>query len=153
MQYQDGDTAEFELHPIQDEEYDNARLLNEDARPKEHGTYSWGPIFSRWLPLPTLNDQTKWRTSVLGGSIASAIVLLVNLGFTIGVAGNHSVQNWIGVMYDGDCRKAENLSVFLHLLINILSTVLLSASNYCMVCIIPDLSCSSEVRMRWLLFC
>lgn len=85
---------------------------------------------------------------MLGGSIASAVVLLINLGFTIGVAANHSVQDWIGVIYDGNCKTAESLSVFLHLVINILSTVLLSASNYSMVCLIFDHFCQREVRVK-----
>jgi hypothetical protein len=47
------------------------------------------------------------------------------------------VQGWIGTIYSGDCTTAKNLTVFLHLMINILSTILLSASNYCMVCLLP----------------
>ena len=39
-----------------------------------------------------------------------------------------------GVLYEGSCSKVKKLGIGLHFVINILSTVLLAASNYCMVC-------------------
>ena len=41
----------------------------------------------------------------------------------------------IGTIQLGSCQKTKNVSLWLHLLINILSTALLSASNYCMQCL------------------
>ena len=38
-------------------------------------------------------------------------------------------------MHDGSCDKTKSMSLWLHLAINVLSTALLSASNFCMQCL------------------
>lgn len=40
-----------------------------------------------------------------------------------------------GALYTGDCEKIRQTNTALHILINILSTILLSSSNYCMHCL------------------
>lgn len=41
----------------------------------------------------------------------------------------------LGTLHDGSCKKASRLSFWIHLMINILSTTLLGASNYTMQCL------------------
>lgn len=41
----------------------------------------------------------------------------------------------IGILYQGDCEKSRQISTGLHILINILSTILPGASNYMMQCL------------------
>lgn len=38
-------------------------------------------------------------------------------------------------LFDGDCDKVHQMSVWSHLAINVVSTLLLSGSNYCMQCL------------------
>ncbi|KAI2615203.1 hypothetical protein GGR54DRAFT_632302 [Hypoxylon sp. NC1633] len=40
--------------------------------------------------------------------------------------------NGVGLIYAGDCGTVNSLDLWLHLLINLLSTFMLAASNYCM---------------------
>ena len=79
---------------------------------------------------------TGWRFGITFGSINATIVLLINLGITLWAVGSHKkAPNGGFVLYRGDCTKAKHINTAAHLLINILSTVLLSASNYCMQCL------------------
>jgi hypothetical protein len=59
-------------------------------------------------------------------------ILLVNTGLTIFAISNYGSNNGVGLVYEGKCSTVRALDLWLHLLINLLSTGLLSASNYCM---------------------
>ena len=60
-------------------------------------------------------------------------MLALNVGFILWAVPRHDVGNGRGVLYHGSCDRVHNLSIGLHLVINILSTILLGASNYTMV--------------------
>ena len=62
-------------------------------------------------------------------------VLLINLVVTIWGAARFGVHGSLITILDGHCSKSRKLSLWLHLAINILSTLLLGASNYCMQCL------------------
>lgn len=64
-------------------------------------------------------------------SLISAI-LAANLALTIFAVTHYGSQNGVGTIYEGDCNRVKTLDQWLHLLINLLSTGMLSASNYCM---------------------
>ncbi|CAG8898638.1 unnamed protein product [Penicillium egyptiacum] len=101
------------------------------------------------------NDRFKgWKFTVFLAFITSLIVLFFNVGFLLYTAthpkeddiGRYSLQYQLEyqlgehhdrsrVLYEGDCEKVHRLSVGLHLLVNLLSTSLLSASNYGMQCL------------------
>ncbi|XHG01893.1 hypothetical protein AWENTII_005262 [Aspergillus wentii] len=76
-----------------------------------------------------------WRSTLLLASLAGVIVLAFNLSFTIWAAVRHNVKDDRGILFDGDCDRVKWTNVGIHLLINTLSTTLLSASNYCMQCL------------------
>ena len=65
-------------------------------------------------------------------SIASTIIFLINLSCTIVFKVKWGSDNDINSFYQGDCVKAEKISTGLHVVINLLSTLLLGASNLCM---------------------
>ena len=44
----------------------------------------------------------------------------------------YTVEAGIGTLYDGDCHHVEKATIWLHVGINVLSSLLLSASNYTM---------------------
>lgn len=111
-------------------EKDQQRPLIEDSTAtersdveKENGRLS---LSQRW---------SGWKFGVITGSVASIVVFPINLAFTLWGLGHRANEDGIRALYEGDCEKVHRLSVGGHLLINILSTILLSASNYCIVCI------------------
>ncbi|KAI1088858.1 hypothetical protein F5B19DRAFT_469866 [Rostrohypoxylon terebratum] len=61
-----------------------------------------------------------------------SLIFAANLGFTIFGTVHYKSQNGVGTMYEGDCNKVKTLDQWFHLLINVLATGMLSASNYCM---------------------
>jgi hypothetical protein len=75
-----------------------------------------------------------WRFGALLSLFGAASVAIFNIIITVWVWKNpkHEIQNGVGTLYQGSCNRTKSLDVWVHLLINVLSTLLLSASNYCM---------------------
>jgi len=83
-----------------------------------------------------LDNLSGWRVAVKICAFLTLLVFITNLSVTVWIA--HWKNKDIGqtkVLYDGDCETAGQLSTFIHLLINSLSTILLASSNYCMQCL------------------
>ncbi|KAL9092893.1 MAG: hypothetical protein Q9165_004311 [Trypethelium subeluteriae] len=89
-----------------------------------------------------IKHRTGWRFGVICGCASATVVFLINLIVTIYAAASHSHAP--GRSYDnsgrltlffGSCSKAQHINIIVHFIINALSTVLLSASNYCMQCL------------------
>lgn len=76
-----------------------------------------------------------WRTGALLCCTTATIILLINVIVLVWTASNYTMENGIGTLYKGSCAKAKSLNTWLQLLINILCTVLLGSSNYCMQCL------------------
>jgi hypothetical protein len=77
-----------------------------------------------------------WRFGVLGGSLLAFIVFILNISVTSVVSGiQDSSFSGRKVLYEGSCEKTRQLNIAAHLLINVLSTALLSASNFGMQCL------------------
>ena len=74
---------------------------------------------------------TGWRFGVINCAVAASIVFLINLIATITWASD--VDS--GVLFKGNCDRARKLNSVLHIIINVLSTILLSSSNYVMQCL------------------
>jgi hypothetical protein len=96
-------------------------------------TLSW------WFPQ-ILDDENNnlriWLSrrsrALLMQIVLIGVILVTNLALTIFAAARYSSQNGVGIIYEGDCGTVNRLDQWLHLLINLLSTGILSASNYCM---------------------
>ena len=73
------------------------------------------------------------------GSLVSCYItglcLALNTAFSIFAAVVDPTSEGIGTIYIGDCSKVKSLDRWLHLVINILGTALLSASNFNMQCL------------------
>ena len=76
-----------------------------------------------------------WRLSVSICAATAGIVLLINLSLTIWGSTQYGVKGGIATIQDGKCKETKKMSLWLHFAINILSTLLLSASNYTMQCL------------------
>lgn len=73
----------------------------------------------------------QWRVGAINCAICAAVVCLIN--FTVTIV--YGVRAKDGILYAGDCDQARQINTGLHLLINVLSTILLGSSNYCMQCL------------------
>jgi hypothetical protein len=79
---------------------------------------------------------TGWRFAVATCFISTVTVLIINLSLML-----YSISHYgrgdggIQTLYAGSCSRARGISASLHLLINVLSTILLASSNYCMQCL------------------
>ena len=68
-------------------------------------------------------------------AITTGTVLLINVIVTVWGTATFGVHGMLVTIQDGDCSKSKKLSLWLHLAINVLSTLLLGSSNYCMQCL------------------
>ena len=82
-----------------------------------------------------LKTLQGYHFGVLCCAVISAVVLIINLILTVWVVSSSKVQNGLGTLQDGSCKTTTTLTFWIHLAINILSTLLLGASNYSMQCL------------------
>ena len=78
---------------------------------------------------------TGYHFGVLCCAWTSGVVLLFNVVALIWAIVHFGVKNGIGTLHDGNCKQGSNLGFWIHMLINVLSTALLGASNYSMQCL------------------
>ena len=111
---------------------------------KSAGDYVLTSTFTIEEPLPTPKKRRQylemrgWRISVTLGTVAALLVLIANIALIIWAAQNTTepVQNGIITLFRGSCERTKTISTWSHLPINILSTILLAASNVGMQCLI-----------------
>lgn len=108
-----------------------------DAKPKDRDSYI-SLLSTRDGPAspPRAKYSRGWRFGVLACASGACTVFLINLVATIWTLVTHGVG--VGgrqVLYQGSCEETRKLNLGVHLLINVLSTILLSSSNYCMQCL------------------
>lgn len=89
----------------------------------------------------TANPKAKghitrgWRKSVLAATSLTGLVLLINVCFMIYALTRHDVAGGVGLLRVSNCRQVSQWNTALHLLINLLSTIILGASNFTMQCL------------------
>lgn len=76
-----------------------------------------------------------WRACAAASCVTAALVLFINITITSWAAKQHPPVNGIGVLFPGNCERAKQLNTWLQLIVNILSSILLAASNFCMQCL------------------
>jgi hypothetical protein len=59
----------------------------------------------------------------------AAAVGMLNISLTVWAVRNHELISGISYLYTGSCSEVANMSLWIHLGINAMSTMLLSASN------------------------
>lgn len=94
---------------------------------------------SWWFPQIDHDEKESWRIWLSRRSRAlmlqigiTVLVLVVNFTLTFIVFSRYPSMNGVGLIYSGDCNTVARLDQWIHLLINVMSTGMLSASNYCM---------------------
>ncbi len=91
----------------------------------------------------SVHRRTTWKQENLSGWYAGAftscltalVVLAINSNVTIYAAASYPIDNGIGTVFHEDCARANTINTWLQLAVNVLSTILLGASNYCMQCL------------------
>jgi hypothetical protein len=91
-------------------------------------------------PAPKKKNLPKWRRSmVLWLSVAVAI-FVTNLAFIVWAyvcaPNDDLILTYNRNLYEGSCSKTRSLNSGLHLIINVLSTLLLGGTNYSMQCLL-----------------
>jgi hypothetical protein len=91
---------------------------------------------SREPQEPPKKRFPKWRRTMILWSVAAGLVFIFNLVFSIWAylrASNDDLTlPYNRNLYEGSCSNARSINSGLHVLINILGTLLLGGSNYCM---------------------
>lgn len=82
-------------------------------------------------PSRLKSQFSGWRFGVTASAVLMFSVLVVNIVFTIWAVSTYKTSGGVGTMQTGSCQRTRVLSTWLHLAINILSTAMLSGSNYC----------------------
>jgi hypothetical protein len=71
-----------------------------------------------------------WRFGLAMSASSATVVLLMNVLLVVGAASTSKLVDGIGTLYMGQCNRVNTWNTALHAIINILSSILLSASNY-----------------------
>jgi hypothetical protein len=74
-----------------------------------------------------------WRFGILMGTIAACVTLIINIAIFAAVSARKETVRYAGTgkaLYEGNCDKVRRVNTALHLIINLLSSLLLSASNH-----------------------
>lgn len=107
---------------------------------------------SKSLPsssLPLLQDEStsdpstwrkkpyspEWRKALYLAIGLAALVLALNIIWVIVAVTKYPLEGGLRRLYQGKCTTASRIDSVLHVVINILSTALLAASNYVMQCL------------------
>ncbi|KAG0635408.1 hypothetical protein HOY80DRAFT_910725, partial [Tuber brumale] len=106
---------------------------------------------SVWKPV----WYTGWHTGVLACATSAVVVLFINIGLTIYAAtkSEYKMEGGVGTLYSGSCDKSRTIGMWMHLGINILSTILLSGSNYTQQCLAAPTRSeidAAHARRRWM---
>jgi hypothetical protein len=83
-------------------------------------------------PLRGKHRFKGWRVSVATSAALATTTLLTNCALTVWAFIRFGSTNGIGTLYEGNCDIVNSWSLWLHILINVLSSALLRASNYTM---------------------
>ena len=90
-----------------------------------------------------------WKLGALGASILAGFSLLVNIVAAAWLK-SHKQGSGLVEVYRGSCEVVADIDLWSHLAINVLSTLLLGGSNYCMQCLCaPTRADVDRAHQRW----
>jgi hypothetical protein len=87
------------------------------------------------LPAVIRTCLIGWKFGVTWWVVVEIVMLFIKIGLSISVGHYRGFDNGIGTLVKGECSKITAYSIGAHLIISVLSTLLLSGSNYCMQCL------------------
>ncbi|KAK0111543.1 hypothetical protein ONS95_001896 [Cadophora gregata] len=86
-------------------------------------------------PLPRNPSHSRWHFGVKCGILIVLTVLIINLAIAIYSGIHFPLSGGLATVYTGACSNSKKYSLWAHLGINALGTLLLGASNYCQQCL------------------
>ncbi len=115
-------------------------LAGQETSPIEYGDVmaTDHPAFKEtgvWKQLWNHRRLSGWRAGAILSCATALTVLLINSTFLIWIVRNKDIRHGTGTVFEGSCEKAKSLNTWLGLAINVLCSILLGASNYCMQCL------------------
>ncbi|KEQ80063.1 hypothetical protein M438DRAFT_386109 [Aureobasidium pullulans EXF-150] len=76
--------------------------------------------------------KSGWRVGATSAAALATLSLALNLIATVFISKHSKFTAGISSIYTGNCEMVEKYDTWIHLAINVVSTALLSGSNYCM---------------------
>lgn len=128
----------------------NSYSIRADESPMEHDSdtpsdskhvhhYSVRSIDQDRLPFAQPPSTAKrfvgWRAGAYSAASIALASLIINIAAAIWLKKHPNAKSNLVEVYNGDCKMAANMDIWVHLLINAVSTLLLGGSNYCMQCL------------------
>ena len=111
----------------------------DELLPLEHDRlFQLSPRLSNSSGERKVNEVESWKGWKLGARICALVVgaiLVLNISVTAWAALRFGLSGGIGTIHRGSCTSIKHTGLWLHIAINVLSTLLLGASNYCMQCL------------------
>jgi hypothetical protein len=75
---------------------------------------------------------TGWQVGVAASFVLVVLVFVVHISLIIWVYASLKPKDGVGQVHEGDCSQIEQWTQWIHFLINLLGSLMLAASNYCM---------------------
>ena len=91
----------------------------------------------KWLPhLPAWMKFSGWRATIFGGAIVSIVALIINVVVLVW-GKDKPIDPNLGnpKLFEGSCSEMQSTFTWSHLGINVVSTLLLGASNAAIQCL------------------
>ncbi|KAI3322018.1 hypothetical protein HD806DRAFT_134601 [Xylariaceae sp. AK1471] len=114
-----------------------ASLITDRTPFRAHG-FADKQTLAGWFPRIDDNEKTSLRIRLSKRNQALLLqvalistIFATNLFILVYASSRYASKNGVGLLYAGDCDIVKTANRWLHLLINILSTGMLSASNFC----------------------
>ncbi|CAI6341145.1 unnamed protein product [Periconia digitata] len=117
------------------------RVKNECVDPEDEAKdgnrrmTAFNEVYTRYL------SYSGWQKGIIYCIAAAMLVMLLTVSFLVWASTQSMLGAAVAIIFEGDCVEAKDLSTASHVVINILSTLLLGASNYCM-----HIACSPSRR-------
>ena len=113
-----------------------------------HGIISFYSRYTTsWQKINGYHSGVMWCAWISGS------FLTINTIATIWCSATFGMEGGLGTIQDGSCTITKKLGFWLHLVINVLSTLLLGASNYSMQCLSSPTRAEidkAQQRNQWL---
>ncbi|KAK4992357.1 hypothetical protein LTR50_001115 [Elasticomyces elasticus] len=138
--------AEIQLEDLTDRDQNEGLLVNISAPPETINPLSLEN--DTWTQKNSTHCE-GWRGGALRWAALATLVFIVNASTFVWLMARNEVDveyavfqlsqsplfGKISELYRGDCGKVKQMNIWIHLVINIMSTLLLTGSNYCMQCL------------------
>ncbi len=116
-----------------------------DSKPDYTEIHEYGSDYHLRAPdkdrQPLLEPSTRarwfsgWRTGAYSAACLALFSLIINIAAAAWLKRHPGANSNLVEVFNGSCDKVSNMDIWVHLLINAISTLLLGGSNYCMQCL------------------